>query len=154
PPGRSPAPSPPSPPASTSGSLAPGASALRGRRARRRLGILGLAGPVQGALSVTVDPRGYRLNRDFSASESPPRVAGEGIDDLPRRLQAVAFEVPNAPATQPHFLDRTEWVAGLAQQGMLARVINGLILEMTIVQCLANPPCQGVDRFRLARPGV
>ena len=89
---------------------------------------------------MTVDPGCYRLNGDFSASWSPPQVAVERGDDLPRRPQAVAFEDPNDPGTQPHFLGRTERVAGLAQQGMVTRVIKGFIFEMAIVQRLADPP--------------
>src|SRR5262249_35522437 len=100
------------------------------------------------------DPCGYRLNGDFSASWSPPQVAVERVDDLPRRIQAVAFENPNDPGTQPHFLDRAERVAGLAQQGMVTRVIKGFILEMAVVQRLADPARQRPDRFQLAGSGV
>src|SRR4051795_4393880 len=113
------APSPPSAFASTFGSLSPGASGLRRREAFRCLCALWLPGRVPGAVRVTVDPRRYRLNGDFSASRSPPQVAVERVYDLPRRTQAVAFEDPNDPCTQPHLLDRTERVAGLAEQGMV-----------------------------------
>src|SRR5271157_2350525 len=148
------APSPPSTPASTSWSLSPGASALRGRQVPRRLCTLWLPGSLLGAVPVTVDPSCYRLNRDFSASGSPPQVAVEHVDDLPRRTQAAAFEDPNDPGTQPHFPDRTKRVVGLVQQGMITRVIKGFIFEMAIVQRLADPPCQRMDCFRLAGSGV
>ena len=103
---------------------------------------------------MTVDPGRYRLNRDLSASRSPPQVAVERVDDLPRRVQAVALELLNHPGTQPHLLDRTERVAGLAEQGMITRLIEGFILEMAMVQRFADPPCQGVDRFRPAASGM
>src|SRR5689334_6583526 len=148
------APSPLSTPASIAGSLSPEVSALRSKPAPRLLWSLGLAGPVRGAASVTFDPSGYRLNRDLAASGSPPQVAVGRLDDLPRRPQAVGLELPNDPWTQPHFLDRTERVAGLVEQGLITRVIKRFILEMAIEQCLADPPGQRVDRLRLAGSGV
>ena len=69
-------------------------------------------------------------------------------------MQVVAFEDPNNPCTQPHFLDRTERVAGLAQQGMVTGVIKGFILEMAIVQRLADPPRQCAECPRFASSGV
>src|SRR5262249_4275550 len=144
---RSRAPSRPSTSASISGSRSPAASAPHGRQVPRRFWALGLPRPVSGAVFVTVDPSGYRLDGDFAASRPPPQVAVDRVDALPRRPQAAAFEVPNAPGTQPHLLDRTERVAGLVEQGMITRVIEGLILEMAMVQRLADPPRQGMDRF-------
>src|SRR4051812_47789631 len=103
---------------------------------------------------MSFDPRCYRLNGYFSAPWSPPQVAVERVDDLPRRTQAACFEVPNDLGTQPHSLDRTERIAGLAQQGMVTRVVKRFIFEMAMVQSLADPPRQGMDCFRLAGSGV
>src|SRR5208283_575482 len=87
------------------------------------------------------------------------RLIGRGRVQNSPTIRAIrsrehAFELPNDTWTQPHFLDRTERIAGLAEQGLITRVIKGFILEMAIVQRLADPPRQRVDRFRLAGSGV
>jgi hypothetical protein len=148
------APSLPSTPVSTSGSLSPAASALPRIEAVQHLGVLWLPVCAPGTVPVIVDPRKYCLNRGLSVSRSPPQLAVECVDDLPRRQQAGPLEVPNNSGTQPHLLDRTKRVAGFAQQGIVTRVIKGFIFEMAIVQRFADPPRQRMDRFRLGGPGV